>query len=274
MGIRVELGSMIRPCRTILIDEGFTAMLITSWRYQPSWSRWSTWENSPRFWLWRTSKRYRTESPTLSVSRKENVCVFDYIARSHIGNATYYLTMPSMPPDTAKPDLFSMQTYYVESQAYWKHKLFWRHRPVTLLEADLSTSIAMVLIRVDSASNRITLLDRLVTGLAYYGHGRYTGIECFTCIVFLHCTYRMHLFVNCYHLYAYRQTESSIVTFTQNATTKSGSRTVYRRVHPGHFELCDFGRCKHVLAYSFTCIVIRSEGGIKTPRFTIPVTPL
>jgi hypothetical protein len=25
MGIRVELGSMIRPCRTILIDEGFTA---------------------------------------------------------------------------------------------------------------------------------------------------------------------------------------------------------------------------------------------------------
>jgi hypothetical protein len=24
-GIRVELGSMIRPCRTILIDEGFTA---------------------------------------------------------------------------------------------------------------------------------------------------------------------------------------------------------------------------------------------------------
>jgi hypothetical protein len=55
-----------------------------------------------------------------SVYRKENVCVFDYIARSHIGNvkATYYLTMPSMPPDTAKPDLFSMQTYYVESQAY------------------------------------------------------------------------------------------------------------------------------------------------------------
>jgi DNA repair exonuclease SbcCD ATPase subunit len=25
MGIRVELGAMIRPCRTILIDEGFTA---------------------------------------------------------------------------------------------------------------------------------------------------------------------------------------------------------------------------------------------------------
>jgi DNA repair exonuclease SbcCD ATPase subunit len=75
MGIRVELGSMIRPCRTILIDEGFTAcdadhiMKIPTFLVVDQHGKFST------VLIVTHIEALQNGVSNTSVSRKENVCV-------------------------------------------------------------------------------------------------------------------------------------------------------------------------------------------------------